>query len=139
MSFGYVVRPRADRDIDELADYITGQTNIEMGLCFLSELYDSLALVATQPEMGWHCKISHPQLKTARTIRLSERFKNYLVFYQPFQGRIEIMRVIHGSQDLDELFRKADAFDAEIHDKDPGTVLDKNREWDVPESARFAA
>jgi plasmid stabilization system protein ParE len=61
--------------------------------------------------MGWRSKVSHVELKTARTVRVSERFSQYLIFYQPFQDRIEILRVVHGAQHLSALFAKRDAFD----------------------------
>ena len=80
MRFGYVVRPRADRDIDEIA------------IQFLAEIYETFGLLATQQQMGWLCKVRHPQLLTARTFRVSSRFEKHLIFYQPYSGRIEILR-----------------------------------------------
>jgi plasmid stabilization system protein ParE len=44
------------------------------------------------------------QLLTSRTFRVSPRFEKQLIFYQPYSDRIEILRVVHGSQDLVELF-----------------------------------
>jgi toxin ParE1/3/4 len=108
VKFGYVIRPKADRDIDDLADYIVEHGSLDTALTFLSEAYEAFALIASHPEMGWHCKVKLPQLKTARTFRVSERFGDYLIFYQPFEDRIEIIRVVHGSQDLVELFRNGD-------------------------------
>lgn len=57
-------------------------------------------------EVGWHCKVRHPQLMTARTFRVSERFDKFLIFYQPYDDRIEILRVLHGAQDLVALFNR---------------------------------
>jgi plasmid stabilization system protein ParE len=45
-------------------------------------------------------------LRTARVFRVSARFENYLIFYVPFQDYVEILRVVHGSQDLEALFGK---------------------------------
>ena len=111
MTFGYVVRPKADLDIDDIADYIASEAGLEVGIRFLSEVYRTFALVATQPGIGWHCRIDHPQLKLARTFRVGGRFKEYLVFYQPYKNRIELMRVLNGSQDLEALFSQDDALD----------------------------
>ena len=111
MNFRYVVRPQADRDIDDLADSIAQHFGLDRALLFLSEIYDTFALINTQLEMGWPCKVSHPQLRTARTFRVSDRFDEFLIFYQPFKDHIEILRVVHGSQDLPALFRKSDALD----------------------------
>jgi len=109
LSFGYVVRPKADRDIDDLADYIAEHGSLDTALLFLSEVYETFALIASQPAMGWHCKVKHPQMKTARTFRVSERFADYLIFYQPYEDRIEIVRVLHGSRDLAGFFSQSDA------------------------------
>ena len=104
MRFGYVVRPRADRDIDEIADYLAEKAGLDTALQFLSEIYDTFGLLAAQQRMGWLCKVHHPQLLTARTFRVSSRFEKHLIFYQPYSERIEILRVVHGSQDLEEVF-----------------------------------
>ncbi|MBL8292893.1 MAG: type II toxin-antitoxin system RelE/ParE family toxin [Bryobacterales bacterium] len=104
MRFGYVVRPRADQDIDEIADHIAEQSGLDIGLLFLSEVYETFVLLGARKEVGWHCKVRHPQLMTARTFRVSERFDKFLIFYQPYDDRIEILRVLHGAQDLVALF-----------------------------------
>lgn len=100
MKSGYVVRPSASRDIDGIADYLTGEAGIDCGLRFLDELHATLSQLAASHEMGWHCKIRHPHLAGARTFRVSSRFSQYLIFYQPKLDRIEILRVLHGTQDL---------------------------------------
>jgi len=98
VSFGYFVRPQADRDIDEIADYIAEEAGLEVGLRFLSDLYETLALLASQRAMGWPCKLEHLQFRAARVFRVSARFENYLIFYVPYQDGIEILRVVHGSR-----------------------------------------
>ena len=106
MRLDYVVRPRADRDIDDIADYLAEEAGLDTALQFLSEVYETLALLATQHNLGWLCKVHHRQLSSARTFRVSARFEKYLIFYQPYSEHIEILRVVHGSQDLEELFSK---------------------------------
>lgn len=109
MRAGYVVRPRADRDIDAVADYLADEAGLDTGLRFLTEVYETFALLASQREIGWPCKLGHPRLTTARVFRVSSRFENYLIFYQPYRDRIEILRVLHGSQDLADLFDREGA------------------------------
>ncbi len=98
-----IVRPRADRDIDEIADYLVEEAGIDMGLQFLSDLYKTF-LLASQREMGWRCQIRHSRLLQARTFRVSDQFEKYLIFYQPYNEHIEVLRVLHGAQDLPALF-----------------------------------
>ncbi len=104
MNFGYVVRPRADRDIDEIAAYLAEEAGLDTALQFLAEIYETFGRLAVQQQMGWLCRVPHPRLLTARTFRVSSRFERHLIFYQPYAGRIEILRVVHGSQDLEEFF-----------------------------------
>jgi plasmid stabilization system protein ParE len=39
MSFGYVVRPRADRDLDEIADYLAGKAGLDTALRFYTSAH----------------------------------------------------------------------------------------------------
>jgi len=104
--FDYVVRPRADRDIDEIAAYVAEQSGLDSGLRFLSEVHETFALLGSRREAGWPCRVRHARLTTARTFRVSERFDKFLIFYQPYEDRIEILRVLHGAQDLAALFER---------------------------------
>ena len=62
--------------------------------------------------MGWKCEIiSHLGLKAARTFRVSSRFPEYLIFYQPERDRIVILRVLNGQQDLASLFERSGSLD----------------------------
>lgn len=96
----YVVRPRADADIDEIADYLADKASLEMGLRFLAELYETFGMLGAQPDMGWSPKVGRAELAGMRAFRASARFEKYLVFYRPLEDRIEVVRVLHGSQDL---------------------------------------
>lgn len=64
MSFGYIVRPRADQDIDEIGDYLVEEAGLDTGLAFLAEIYETFALLASQRDIGWHCKVPHPRPQT---------------------------------------------------------------------------
>lgn len=109
MTLAYLVRPQADRDIDDLADSIAEYASIDKALDFLADVDACFSLLASQPEMGWPSKLSHPHLQTARTFRVSDRFEEFLIFYQPRENHIEIIRVVHGARDLRTLFNQPDA------------------------------
>ncbi len=95
-----MIRPRADRDVDEIADYLFEQANFNTALRFLEELHRTLALIAANPEMGRLCKVPHPKLAMARVFRVSARFAAYLIFYRPVSEGIDVLRVLHGSREL---------------------------------------
>jgi toxin ParE1/3/4 len=103
-----VVRPKADLDLDEIADYLTQQSSLNTGLSFLDEAQRTFALLTTQPDMGWQAKFNDSRLTGVRVFRVSPPFTHYLVFYQPRRERIEILRVLHGAQDLEAAFLHQD-------------------------------
>jgi toxin ParE1/3/4 len=41
-----------------------------------------------------------PRLAGVRVYPLPRRFRNYLVFYRPIAGGIEVLTVLHGARDL---------------------------------------
>ena len=103
MIFGYVVRPKADRDIDDIADGLVDRSaSLDIGLRFIAIAYETFALLASQPKMGWSCRLQHQELKGARVFRIGEPFDKYLIFYQPYLDRIEVLRVLHGAQNLEQ-------------------------------------
>jgi toxin ParE1/3/4 len=103
LSFGYVVRPKADRDIDDIADVLAERaSSVDLGIRFITTANETFALLASQPKMGWPCRLRHQELQGARVFRVGEPFEKYLIFYQPFRDRIEILRVLHGAQDLEQ-------------------------------------
>lgn len=51
-----IVRPQARDDIDDQAEYLMGNANLEVVFRFLAAVNDTIALVATQPDMGVRCE-----------------------------------------------------------------------------------
>lgn len=52
MSGVYVIRPKADRDLDEQAYYLANQANPEVGHRFLLAAHETFRLLAANPKMG---------------------------------------------------------------------------------------
>ena len=48
----YVVRPKADQDLDDQAFYYATEASPEFGHRFLVAAHDTFSLLATQPHMG---------------------------------------------------------------------------------------
>ena len=55
-------------------------------------------LLASHPLIGQ--AYPHPKHPELRVWSLGRRFRNYAVFYQPTANGVEIVRVLHGAQDL---------------------------------------
>jgi toxin ParE1/3/4 len=107
---GSFVRPEADRDLDDIADDSSEQDTLDVGLKFLAGFYKTLALLSTNPEMGWPCRLPNHQLTGVRVFQVSKPFEKYLIFYQSFGNQIEILRVLHGAQDIEQILSTEGAF-----------------------------
>lgn len=55
--------------------------------------------------MGWRSRLKHEALKSMRVFRVGG-FERMLIFYRPESSGIEILRVVHGSRNLQALFRR---------------------------------
>jgi toxin ParE1/3/4 len=101
----YVVRPKADQDLEDQAYYLAVEATPEVGHRFLIAAHEAFTLLATEPEMGWHPKLKHPDLSTVRIFRV-KGFEKMLILYRPSPDGIEILRVIHGSRNLQALLHR---------------------------------
>ena len=101
----YVVRPKADRELEDQAYYYATVASPEVGHRFLVAAHDTFALLATQPNMGWQSRLKHPELKILRVFRVKD-FERILILYLPLLDGVEILRVVHGSRNLQALLRR---------------------------------
>lgn len=105
MNARYVLRPKADRDLDRQAYYLATEASPETGHRFLVAAHETFALLSTQPQMGWSLRLQHPRLTSFRVFRVSG-FEKMLVIYRPLPTGIEIIRIVHGSRDLVAFLRR---------------------------------
>ena len=105
MSVGYVVRPKADQDLDDQAYYLATQAGPDLGHRFLLAAHETFGLLATQPQIGWHPRLKHPDLTSVRAFQVSG-FEKMLVLYRPRPDGVEILRVLHGSRNLQALLHR---------------------------------
>lgn len=98
-----MVLPKADQDLADQADYYAAEGGFRLGARFLNAATVTMSLLAERPKVGWKCKLSHPALASVRVFPV-RGFEKILIFYRPMDKRVEVIRVLHGSQDLDLLF-----------------------------------
>ena len=60
MTARYVIRPKADQDLNDQAYYLATQANPRVGHNFLLAAHETFSLLATQPNMGWHSRLKNP-------------------------------------------------------------------------------
>ena len=101
----YVLRPRADQDLDEQAYYYATVASAELGHRFLVAAHDTFALLATQPSMGWRSRIGHSRINQLRVFRV-KGFEAILILYLPLPDGVDVLRVVHGSRNLHALLRR---------------------------------
>ena len=98
----YLIRPRADGDLSDQAYYYATNASTEVGHRFLLAAHETFSLLAKQPEMGWDARLRHPDLKSLRVFRV-KGFERMLILYLPMLDGIEVVRVVHGSRDVQAL------------------------------------
>ena len=71
MSAVYVVRPKADKDLDDQAYYLATQAGPDLGHRFLLAAHETFGFLATKPHIGWHARFKHPDLASLRIFHVS--------------------------------------------------------------------
>ena len=92
------VRPRADNEIDELANHIA-RDNIDAAMRFLDAVQKCFDLISEQPGIGTRRYAHLPMLEGLRMLPVSD-FEKHLIFYIERPTYIDILRVLHGSRDI---------------------------------------
>jgi toxin ParE1/3/4 len=99
VSHHIIIRPRADRDLDEHAAFIA-RDNLEAGRRFYDAAAQAFEQLAMMPEMGSPRIFRNPALAGLRLWRIPG-FECHLIFYRPIQDGIEVIRVLHAARDID--------------------------------------
>ena len=92
------VRPRADKEINELADYIASDS-LAAAIRFLDAVQKTFALIGAQPGIG-SLRYAHSTIFDDLRARPVLGFENHLVFYIERQFYVDVLRVLHGSRDI---------------------------------------
>lgn len=89
-------RPEAENDLEEIWWYIA-QDSPNNADRFLDRIQERCSSLADFPQIGT------PRDEIKKGLR-SQTIGNYLIFYFPLEEGIDIVRVLHGSRDLESLF-----------------------------------
>lgn len=101
----YLVRPKADQDLEEEALYLASEASPDVGHRFLYAAHETFGLLAAQPRLGWPAHLKQPQLRDVRVFRV-RGFERVLVLYRPCPNGVEVLRVVHGSRNVQLLLRR---------------------------------
>jgi toxin ParE1/3/4 len=107
MKRAIVVRPAADRDIDEQFVYLALEAGEQLALRFLESTQTCFERLLEMPELGAIRTFENPELEGLRMFPVAH-FEAHLVFYRPTSRGIEVVRVLHGARDLKRLLESRD-------------------------------
>ena len=89
-------RPEAEIDLDYIWLYIA-QDSPPNADKFLDRIQECCLALAKFPQMGTACDGLKAGLR-------NQSVGNYLIFYFPLEDGVDIVRVLHGSRDIERLF-----------------------------------
>ena len=101
MKWRLALKPQADRDITHQFEYIA-KDNLEAAIRFYNAAFRTFDVILANPNIGPARDSNDPQLKNIR-VWLVKGFEKYLIFYRALEERVEILRVLHSSRDIDNL------------------------------------
>jgi toxin ParE1/3/4 len=101
MSIDVLYAPLALQDMNEIADYL-GRQSPQLGLRFLQAVEDTCAILADTPEIAGRYESENPRLADLRVLSINQ-FPNHLLFYRIKTSHLEIVHVIFGGRDLENL------------------------------------
>ncbi|MFH1135540.1 MAG: type II toxin-antitoxin system RelE/ParE family toxin [Pseudomonadota bacterium] len=88
-----VKRPRAKSDLVEIWNYIAADSE-ERADAFIKMIDCKFESLAEQPQVG---RVREELSKGLRSFPVGR----YIIFYRPYSDGVEIVRVLHGSRDLE--------------------------------------
>jgi toxin ParE1/3/4 len=99
--------PEAKRDLLGHVLYLA-KINPDLADRFIQASGVVFEKLAQMPMKGQRQEFKSPELAGVRRWFIPD-FDKYLIFYRPIKGGIEILRVIHGMQDIDSIFNNEES------------------------------
>ena len=96
MSTGFV--PGRSSDLDEIWDYTASTWSEAQAERYVLALRDALVVLKDHPELGRARNDLHPGLRVSNY--------SHLIFYLREEWGIDVVRILHGSQDIPALFTR---------------------------------
>jgi toxin ParE1/3/4 len=96
-------RESAKRDLIAQWVWYAENSDIETADRFLAAADSTTSMLAHQPESGNRVFFTKPELQGMRRFPVTDGFEMILLFYFPLQDGIDLVRVVHGSRDLERL------------------------------------
>jgi toxin ParE1/3/4 len=104
----FAFRPRARLDLLDQFLHLAEQATVEVAKRYFAAVDQTCARLAKQPHSGSPYDPGVARLEGMRRAPVSG-FTAYLLFYMPRTGGIDVVRVLHGARDIEDLFAQEEA------------------------------
>jgi toxin ParE1/3/4 len=97
-----VIRERlAESDLEEHVDYFAEKSR-SVAIRFIDAAERAFKRIGEMPEIGGIWKFENPRLADIR-VRPIPGFRNILIFYRLKPNDVQVLRILHGLRDLEQL------------------------------------
>jgi len=100
MRLVFDVLPKARQDIAAYGDYLA-ERSISAAFRFAGAIDATIQMLLQDPELGERLRSDPTGQIRYRTV---SGFRNYLIFYRRVDAVLEIVRVLHGAMDEENVF-----------------------------------
>ena len=91
-------RTEAKRDLVKHFVYLAEEADLETAQRFRQATEEACRLLAEMPELGPRRDFKNPRLSDVRMWPI-KGFKEFLIFYEPVEEGVRLLRVIHSKED----------------------------------------
>lgn len=88
----FVLRPRAQADLDEIWDYTADRWGLDQAETYIRQLWKEIQTVADRPSLGRECSEVRPGYRKHPS-------GSHVVFYRLADGEIDVVRILHERMD----------------------------------------
>jgi len=91
----YLLRPRAQRDLEEIWTYTAGTWSPAQAETYVRQVQHSCRMIAVDPRLGRSCDDIRAGYRKFRS-------GSHFLFYRPIKDGVEIVRILHFSMDFEQ-------------------------------------
>jgi len=89
-----------DRDVALQIQWHLRHANAQVAGDYADAVDATLEFLGRFPELGPHCRFSHPELRDLRQFRVGGSFDRHQIFYHATESELIAVRTLHGARDL---------------------------------------
>ena len=106
MNHRFILRARAQHDLNRQLDYFDRSGSSTAGDRFLSAFLATCRDLVSHPSMGKVVRPAKGRRFSVRQLPVTTPFESYLIFYSQSVIGIDVIRLLHGARDIDRLIQR---------------------------------